>query len=328
MAASAWGMTVTLLVIATSVAQSPRASSPVISRDGAILEQRPLPPDPRFGEVVEWHRLVYASDHLRVVGFLVQPSRRAGKLPVLIYNRGGNRTFGEIVPPDGGLSELAANGYVVLASQYRGAGGGEGRDEFGGADLHDVLNLIPLARNLPWADPERMVMLGESRGGMMTYLAIKSEAPIKAAVVVCAPSDLFDCYRERPGLARVLRELIGGSPREAPKAYRERSAYFWPEKLTVPLLILHCTADWRVPCSHSCKLAARLRALGMPHELVTFPGDHHGLEAHRTKRDSLILQWFRTHLESNAATARMPALEETGPLRGNRSEAATGSGPS
>jgi hypothetical protein len=37
---------------------------------------------------------------------------------------------------------------VVVASQYRGNGGGEGHEEFGGAEVHDILNLIPLAKSL------------------------------------------------------------------------------------------------------------------------------------------------------------------------------------
>ena len=63
------------------------------------------------------------------------------------------------------LSYLSRNGYVVLASQYRGNDGGQGQEEFGGADVNDVLNLMPLARSLSFADAKNTVILGFSRGG-------------------------------------------------------------------------------------------------------------------------------------------------------------------
>ena len=41
---------------------------------------------------------------------------------------------------------------MVVASQYRGNAGGEGKEEFGGKDVNDVLNLLPLLESLPKAD--------------------------------------------------------------------------------------------------------------------------------------------------------------------------------
>ena len=33
--------------------------------------------------------------------------------------------------------------YVVVGSHYRGNKGSEGKEEFGGSDVNDVINLIP-----------------------------------------------------------------------------------------------------------------------------------------------------------------------------------------
>ena len=109
-------------------------------------------------------------------------------------------------------------------------------------------------------------------------------------------------------MAMVLEELIGGSPRERAEGYRDRSAFFWPEKLTVPLLILHGDEDWRVPPAHSQNLADRLRELGMPFQLVRFPQGDHGLGKYWSERNRMILHWFQKHLEptgdSTASLAR------------------------
>lgn len=61
----------------------------------------------------------------------------------LIYNRGGNRNFGALSEYQAAALCYGTN-RVVLATQYRGAGGSTGEDEFGGADVNDVLKLIDL----------------------------------------------------------------------------------------------------------------------------------------------------------------------------------------
>jgi dipeptidyl aminopeptidase/acylaminoacyl peptidase len=114
--------------------------------------------------------ITYLSDGLRIKGYLVAPKYSA-HLPCMIYNRGGNRDFGrwtdERVALE--LAKIARWGYVVVASQYRGTAGGEGRDEFGGAEVNDVLTLITLLESYPQADASRIGMYGWSRGGLMTY---------------------------------------------------------------------------------------------------------------------------------------------------------------
>jgi len=90
------------------------------------------------------------------------------------------------------------SGYVIVASQYRGNGGGEGKEEFGGKDVNDVLNLIPLLSNMPQADTARIGMFGWSRGSMMTYLALTKTTTIKAAVVGSGLTDLITSLKERP----------------------------------------------------------------------------------------------------------------------------------
>jgi dipeptidyl aminopeptidase/acylaminoacyl peptidase len=92
---------------------------------------------------VEVFELSYLSDGLKVDGLIIKPEEiPGGKAPVLIFNRGGNRDYGALFGDKiDGLTSWAQKGYVVLASQYRGSVFSEGTDEFGGADVNNVLNL-------------------------------------------------------------------------------------------------------------------------------------------------------------------------------------------
>src|SRR3954470_13937080 len=84
----------------------------------------------------ECQRIKYLSDGLKVVGYIWKPKNATGKkLPLIIYNRGGNREFAKLAPwMQYGFYDFVSNGFVVIGSQYRGNDGGEGHEEFGGAD--------------------------------------------------------------------------------------------------------------------------------------------------------------------------------------------------
>ena len=182
----------------------------------------------------ECRRISYLSDGLKVVGYIWKPKDTNGKrLPLIIYNRGGNREFGKLTPwQQSGFYDFVSNGFVVVASQYRGNDGGEGREEFGGADVADVLNLIPLARSLGYVDMNNVFMLGASRGGMMTYLALKKGAPVNAAAVVGGLVDLKADAASRPEMIKeVYAELMPDFEKRGEEHFRDRSVLEWAKEI-------------------------------------------------------------------------------------------------
>jgi dipeptidyl aminopeptidase/acylaminoacyl peptidase len=244
---------------------------------------------------VRCRRITYGSDGLRVTGFIVEPAAAASTVrhPAIVFNRGGNRMLGAIRIAD--LMEFAGwalDGYVVVASQYRGNDGGEGREEFGGADVADVLNVLALARRLPSVDPERVYMYGFSRGGMMTYLALAHGAEVRAAAVLGGPGDLEEGLRHRPEMETVYRDLMPEYDARRAEHLRARSAAAWPERLSVPLLILHGGADWRVWPGEALAVAAGLQRLGRPYELVVYAGDDHPMSANLPDVRARLRAWF------------------------------------
>ncbi|MBA3752445.1 hypothetical protein H0X06_06715 [Candidatus Dependentiae bacterium] len=49
-------------------------------------------------------------------------------------------------------THLVVSGYVVIASPYRGNDRSEGTDEIGGADINDVIALLPVIKELSYVD--------------------------------------------------------------------------------------------------------------------------------------------------------------------------------
>jgi dipeptidyl aminopeptidase/acylaminoacyl peptidase len=253
----------------------------------------------QIAHTVKFFHITYLSDGLRVKGYMALP-KAEGTYPCVIFNRGGNRELGAIT--EGSffrlLGRLAASGYIVVASQYRGVDGGEGKEEFGGQDIDDVLNMIPLLSSLPQADTSRIGMFGWSRGGMMTYLALTQTTRIKAAVVGSGMADLVRSAKERPGLARPWAQIIPGYATDQQAVLERRSAVNFTERIckSTPILIMQGTADWRVPPEQVLDLVNKLYKAKQPMHFILYEGGQHSLAEHRADYYAQLMAWFNKYL--------------------------------
>lgn len=277
------------------------AVSQTATTGSLIVNRRPLSPpsteqDPTGAlKRVHLEEITYLSDGLRIKGYLAIPDGQ-GPYPAVIENRGGNPQLGLWTEQLAWrvLGKMASWGYVTIASQYRGADGSEGHDEFGGSDVDDVLNLIRVLKEVPSADTSRIGMSGVSRGGMMTYLALTRTDKIRAAVVVSGLSDLFETAKSRPGMLNLWKGLIPDFNDHMEEALRKRSAIQWPEKLpsNVPLLIIHGTADWRVSPLQAFDLVRALYSTQQPLRFVMYEGGSHGVPEFEEERNALVRSWL------------------------------------
>lgn len=262
---------------------------------------------------VDVEEITYWSDSLKIEAFAAIP-KKEGKYPVIIYNRGGNRDFGALqvfkgkfkYPVAYFFTQLAKEGYIVIGCNYRGCGNSEGKDEFGGSDVNDILNLIEVLKEIPQADVSRIGMYGWSRGGMMTYLALTKTTQIKAAVVGGAPTDKTTI--DRPAMeTNVYAELIPDYWKNKEVELTKRSACSFADKFSkeVPILILHGNADWRVKSTQALKLALELEKHRVPYRLKIFEGGDHGLKAFRSEVNKEVLSWFDRFLKKNEPAPNM-----------------------
>lgn len=320
-----------LLCACGASAQTPAAAD----TNGKIIEQAPyqLPaydqlPD-RFKRTysretveqikndsqLELWRVKYLSDGLKIVGFIYKPkTTNEKKLPTVIFNHGGlaNGLIGtENYNYLYEMHRYAAEGFVVLASQFRGIGGSEGRDEAGGADTNDVMNLFPLARSLGYVDMNRLYMWGFSRGAIMTLQAIRRGAPLKAAAVVGAPSD-NTVLQNSPGFIQFARNIYPDYDAHKEEHLKSRSAIFWADELNVPLLILHGGADPGTAPTQALALAQKLQELGKIYELIVYAKDDHGVNLNAEDRISRTIDWFKNLRTMSIAQAIRRTLDEQG----------------
>ena len=248
----------------------------------------------------EFQRLKYMSDGLKVTAYLYKPTRvSSSKLPAIIFNR-GSLILGDIAPElVSSFHRLASQGFVVLAPMYRQSDTGEGSDEMGGGDVNDLMNSAALAESLGFIDVNNLFLYGESRGGVMTYLAIKRNFPANAAAVYGAFTDLEALIKDNPQVYRpqMLNQLWPDFDSRKDEIFRSRSAIFWPESLSTPLLIMHGGADRGLNPSQSLTIAQKLQSLGKTYELIIYGGDGHRLARNQADRDGRAVAWFRKHMK-------------------------------
>lgn len=262
-------------------------------------------------EKMDCQFIYYKSDGYDVSGYSILPKKKTlmgdKKYPVVIYNRGGNQSFGAttVAGTFKYMIPLAKEGFIVLASQYRGLQSNDperfGQDQFGGDDVNDVLALLKIAENMPMADTDNIFMMGGSRGAMMNYLVAKQTDRIRAIVSTSGPTDLLTALDWRPEMENVYKMLIPDYQNDKENQLKQRSVIYWAEELPekLPILIFHGAKDKRVHVDDAKNFAKKLEALDRPHKLVIYPEENHFL---RSVNDDVLKQtveWFRSHAKQS-----------------------------
>lgn len=220
---------------------------------------------------VRLYDVTYDSEGHQVKAMLAVPEQ-VGKKPALLYCRGGYKKVGKVRAER--ISQMASFGYVVLAPHYRGNEGGEGKDEFGGAELHDLFAAHELLLSMDEVDAGRISLYGFSRGGMMALLVAAKRSGFQSAVVWSGVTDLLLTYEERADLRKMLNRIVG-DPQKNREGYLARSPWLLADRMTCPVLIVHGTADQNVGVQHAKQLAEAMAASGKAHELWLAEGASH-----------------------------------------------------
>jgi dipeptidyl aminopeptidase/acylaminoacyl peptidase len=229
----------------------------------------------------------------------------AGRVPLVVYYYGGS------VPTTRGFNPthqfLRANGYAVLVVNPRGAAGyGDAfadyhAGDWGPAAAADIIaGVEAYLRAHPEVDPARVGIYGGSYGGFLTEYLVSVTDMFAAAVSMYGISDLATYWGQGVwGWTYGDMALGGRSPWHDPDYFVAHSPLFRADNITTPLLLLHGESDTNVTTGESRQLFTALSLQGTPVELVTFPGEEHGISGtweNRVAHRTMMLEWFDSHL--------------------------------
>ncbi len=246
-----------------------------------------------------------SKDGTKISGILYRPANAdAGKkLPLILFIHGG-----PVGQDDYGFDlsrqMLASAGYAVAAVNYRGSNG-RGINftkaiyaDWGNKEVLDILGAADYLVQKGIADEKNMGIGGWSYGGILTNYTIATDTRFKAAASGAGSSLQFSMYGVDQYVAQYETEL--GAPWKNPKKWMDLSyPFFKADKIKTPTLFMASEKDFNVPSVGAEQMYQALRSLGIPAQLIIYPGQFHGITkpSYQVDRFERYLKWFDKYLK-------------------------------
>ena len=244
-----------------------------------------------------------SKDGAKISGILYHPANAGKKLPLILFIHGG-----PVGQDDYGFDlsrqMLASAGYAVAAVNYRGSNG-RGINftkaiyaDWGNKEVLDILGAADYLVQKGIADEKNMGIGGWSYGGILTNYTIATDTRFKAAASGASSSLQFSMYGVDQYVTQYETEL--GAPWKNPKKWMDLSyPFFKADKIKTPTLFMASEKDFNVPSVGAEQMYQALRSLGIPTQLIIYPGQFHGITkpSYQVDRFDRYLKWFDKYLK-------------------------------
>jgi dipeptidyl aminopeptidase/acylaminoacyl peptidase len=208
--------------------------------------------------------------------------QRSGQNAAIVYIHGGPaaqsvNSFNRFI------QHIVNQGYMVIAPNYRGSTG-YGKDfqnanlfDMGGGDLQDVLAATDFLMATGYPDKKKLIVTGGSYGGYLTMMAVTKAPELWAAGVPIVPfvNWVTEIANEDPILQQSDRATMG-DPEKNPDFFRERSPFFFVDKIKAPLLLLAGAHDPRCPPEETTQVAEAVKKQGGIADFKIYENEGHG----------------------------------------------------
>ena len=256
-----------------------------------------------------------AKDGTEVHGLIVKPPdyEPGRRYPTLLRIHGG---------PNGQDSHafnferqiFAANGYVVVNVNYRGSSGrGEKYQtaiaaDWGNKEVIDLEAAMDHVVAIGLADPDRLGVGGWSYGGILTDAIIAKDHRFKAATSGAGTAFPLALYGVDQYIMQ-YEEEIGPPWKVGLEPWIKLSyPFLHADQITTPTLFLGGEKDFNVPLVGGEQMYEALRSLGVPTQLVVYPGQFHGITRPSYQKDRVerYLAWYDKYLKKVEPAAMTP----------------------
>ena len=220
---------------------------------------------------------------MKIHGWLYRSKTTSKK--VIIYVHGGPTAHCEdAINPQ--IQNFISRGFNVLAPNYRGSTGYGVEFEdlirvngWESDEQEDIWASVKALIERGIAEKEKVGITGTSYGGYSSWYAItKAPELIYAAVPICGMTDLVVDYETtRPDLRPYSEEMLGGSPKEVPDRYYERSPINFVHQIKGKLMIVQGARDPNVTPKNVEEVRKRLDEAGVKYDLLVFEDEGHGI---------------------------------------------------
>jgi dipeptidyl aminopeptidase/acylaminoacyl peptidase len=224
------------------------------------------------------------------------------KLPLILFIHGGP-VGQDAFDFDMTRQVLAGAGYAVAAVNYRGSSGRGIQysktisGDWGNKEVLDLHGAVDWFVKSGIVDSSRMGVAGWSYGGILTDYLIAADTRFKAASSGAGTGFTLSLYGVDQYINQYNNEI--GPPWKAIDRYLKISyPLLKADRIKTPTLFMSGEKDFNVPTAGSEQMYQALRTLGVPTELIIYPGQFHGISIPSYQRDRLDrwLAWFGKYL--------------------------------
>jgi len=242
-----------------------------------------MPAELRSAEFVIPEAVAYPSlDGTPIPAILYKPKDASPQSPGVVVIHGGP-AFNLAYFWHPFLSHLASRGWTVIGPNYRGSTG-YGRDwlvsnryELGRLDNDDCAAAALYLARQGLADPARIAVTGRSHGGYLTMTCLTRQPELWAAGASVVPFlNWFSGHENSREDLQYWDILNMGDPVEYHDLWRERSPFFFLDRVRAPVQFICGENDPRCPPSESVAAHNKLLELGIQSELLLYEGEGHG----------------------------------------------------
>ena len=212
--------------------------------------------------------------------FFPKEVKQGRKYPMVIFSHGGIHSAVSSPSLTHVAKELLAQGYIVVAPDYRGSTG-YGKKiyeniDYGGLENEDVLATRDyMVDNYSVVDSTRIGLLGWSHGGMISLMNILRWPDKYACAYAGVPvSDVAYrlSYQEKDYTRNFTQKYhVNATPEENPAEYARRSPVTYANLLEKPLMITTCDNDDDVSWTEVMRMITALKTAGKDFEYEIYP---------------------------------------------------------
>jgi dipeptidyl aminopeptidase/acylaminoacyl peptidase len=140
--------------------------------------------------------------------------------------------------------------------------------------------------------------MGGSYGGYMTMWTVTQTHRFKAAMAAAGISNWLSYYGQN-GIDQWMIPYFGKSVYDDPAVYARSAPITFIKNVTTPTLEWVGAQDIECPYPQTQEFWHALRDLGVPTEMIIYPGEGHGLRqpAHVADAERRALDWFDRYLK-------------------------------
>ena len=245
-----------------------------------------------------------SADGTLVSGIIYHPAGVAAdkRLPLILFIHGGP-VGQDAFDFDLSRQILAGGGYLVAAVNYRGSNG-RGLQyskvisgDWGNKEVIDLHGAVDYLIKKGIVDSSKMGVAGWSYGGILTDYLIASDTRFKAASSGAGTGFTLSLYGVDQYISQYNNEI--GTPWTSIDRYIKISyPLLKANRIKTPTLFMSGEKDFNVPTAGSEQMYQALRTLGVPTELIIYPGQFHGITVPSYQKDRFDrwLEWFGKYL--------------------------------